>query len=245
MIVDLAGKTALVTGASRGIGLRLVERFIEANAAKVYAVCIDGEGLAKLKERLPQVETVQVDLSKWDETVEKLSPLDPVHALVNCAGVVEYTKTGEVTEKAFDFHLDINTKACLNVAQIVCNKLVATGQQGAVVNISSIAAQKHPPDHLAYSVSKAALDHLTHVLAIDYGRHGIRVNSVNPTVVATPMGVKMWSDPAKSKPLLDRTPLGRFNTPDDIADVCLYLLSDKAAMLNGVILPVDGGYNLC
>ncbi|XP_053206629.1 L-xylulose reductase-like [Panonychus citri] len=245
MNVNLKGKNVLVTGASRGIGLRLVERFVEAEAAKVYAVCIDGEALEKLKESLPSVETLIVDLSKWEETRERLSSLDIVHCLVNCAGVVEYTETGQITEAQWDFHFDVNTKAILNVSQIICNKLIAAGEKGSVVNISSIASHRFTPNHLVYSASKAAVDNITCTMAVDYGRKGIRVNSINPTVVSTPMGAKMWSDPAKSGPLLERTPTGRFNTTDDIADLILFLLSERAAMLNGVVLPIDGGYSRC
>jgi len=97
-------------------------------------------------------------------------------------------------------------------------------------------------DHAAYCASKGALDQLTRVMAIELGPHGIRVNAVNPTVTLTPMGEMAWSDPAKSEPMRARIPLGHFARPRDVAHAVAYLLSDGAAMVHGVMLPVDGGF---
>ena len=99
-------------------------------------------------------------------------------------------------------------------------------------------------DHAAYCASKAGLDGLTRVMAVELGPLGIRVNTVNPTVTLTPMGAKAWSDEAKAASMLRRIPFGRFADPDDIAEVILFLLSDAAAMVHGVSLPVDGGYGI-
>ena len=98
------------------------------------------------------------------------------------------------------------------------------------------------PDHAAYCASKGALDQLTRVMAIELRPQGIRTNSVNPTVVLMPMGQRAWSDPAKSEPMLARTPLGCFAQPQDLAQAVAYLLSDGAGMINGTTLFVDGGF---
>ena len=98
------------------------------------------------------------------------------------------------------------------------------------------------PDHAAYCASKAGLDGLTRVMAKELGPKGIRVNGLHPTVTLTPMAIKAWSDPAKAAGMMNRIPLGRFAESADIAEVILFLLSDEAAMINGVSLPVDGGY---
>jgi NAD(P)-dependent dehydrogenase (short-subunit alcohol dehydrogenase family) len=97
-------------------------------------------------------------------------------------------------------------------------------------------------DHAAYCASKGALDAMSRVMANELGRQGIRVNCVNPTVTLTPMAVKAWSDPAKADPMLSRIPLGRFLEPEDVAEVILFLLSDAASSLNGLTMPVDGGF---
>ena len=120
--------------------------------------------------------------------------------------------------------------------------LVAEGRKGAIVNVSSVSAFIGFRDHAAYCASKAGLDGLTRVMAVELGPHGIRVNTVNPTVTLTPMAIKAWSDEAKAASMLRRIPLGRFAEPDDVAEVILFLLSDAAAMVHGVSLPVDGGY---
>jgi len=96
--------------------------------------------------------------------------------------------------------------------------------------------------HAAYCASKAGLDQLTKVMAVELGKHGIRVNAVNPTVVMTEMGKRAWSDPEKGGPMLRRIPLGRFAQCEDIASVVCFLLSDAAGMLNGLALPIDGGF---
>lgn len=138
--------------------------------------------------------------------------------------------------------LDVNVKSVINVTQQVSNKMKQTGKKGSIVNVSSQASLKALKDHLVYCASKGALDQITRVCALELGVHGIRVNSVNPTVVETDMGKMAWSDPAKAEPMLARIPLNKFATIADVVDSVCFLLSDKANMLNGVILPIDGGF---
>lgn len=121
-------------------------------------------------------------------------------------------------------------------------KLIASGKGGSIVNISSQASMSALKDHLAYGLSKAALDQVTRIYALELGPHNIRVNSVNPTVTMTDMAKVGWSDPVKAANMLSKIPLGRFAEPQEVVDTVLFLLSDKANMINGVILPIDGGY---
>ena len=100
-------------------------------------------------------------------------------------------------------------------------------------------------EHVVYAASKAAVDGMTRVLALELGPHNIRVNTINPTVVMTDMGRYAWSDPAKAAPMLARIPLGRFAEVIDIVNVIIFLLSDKAAMIHGAIIPIDGGVTAC
>ena len=121
--------------------------------------------------------------------------------------------------------------------------MVRLGRGGAIVNVSSQAALVALPGHISYGSSKAALDNITRVSALELGRHGIRVNSVNPTVVMTPMSAGYWGQPHIGGPFLEQMPLGRWATEDEIAAPIVFLLSDAASMITGVSLPVDGGYS--
>src|SRR5206468_6602702 len=121
-------------------------------------------------------------------------------------------------------------------------RMIERGVVGSIVNVSSMAAFQALPQHAAYAASKAGLDQLSKVMAVELGPYGIRVNSINPTVVMTEMGKRAWSDPAKGGPMLARIPLGRFAECADIASVVCFVLSVAAGMLNGLALLVDGGF---
>jgi NAD(P)-dependent dehydrogenase (short-subunit alcohol dehydrogenase family) len=119
--------------------------------------------------------------------------------------------------------------------------MIANGH-GVIVNISSAAGVTALKEHAAYCASKYGLVGLSQVMALELGPHNIRVNVVAPTVVMTEMGIKVWSDPAKSEPMLAKIPLHRFAQPVNIADAVMFLASEEASMINGVVLCVDGGY---
>jgi NAD(P)-dependent dehydrogenase (short-subunit alcohol dehydrogenase family) len=164
--------------------------------------------------------------------------------LVNCAGTTVLSSFVHTDPAEFDRVLGVNTRAPMIIGQIVVRDWLRRGAGGSVVNVSSDAALRAVADHTAYCASKAALDAITRVMALELGPLGIRVNSVNPTVTMTPMGVLAWSDPAKADPVKARIPLGRFLDPDEIAETILFLLSDEASMISGVSLPVDGGLSI-
>ena len=136
----------------------------------------------------------------------------------------------------------INARGAAMMARHVAQGMLRDGRAGSIVNVSSQASLVALDEHLAYCASKAALDAITRSLCLELGPSGIRVNSVNPTVTLTPMAERAWSDPAKSGPMLAAIPLRRFATPEDVARPILFLLSDAAAMISGVSLPIDGGY---
>jgi NAD(P)-dependent dehydrogenase (short-subunit alcohol dehydrogenase family) len=162
--------------------------------------------------------------------------------LVNNAGIAELQSVLDTTVESFDRLMAVNARAPLILAQEYARDCIARGRGGAIVNVSSISSFIGFADHAAYCASKGALDGLTRVMANELGRKGIRVNGVHPVVTLTPMAVKAWSDPAKSNPMLARIPLGRFVQAEEVAAAIAYLLSDAAAMVNGISLPVDGGF---
>ena len=141
--------------------------------------------------------------------------------------------------------MNVNLKAVLFTSQTVAKGMVKRGGGGSIVNVSSQASQAALLDHAVYCASKGGLDQLSRVMALELGPHNIRVNCVNPTVVMTDMGRLGWSDPKKAATMLSKIPLGKFAQVEDVVHAVLFLLSDKAAMINGVMLPVDGGFLAC
>ena len=235
-----AGKRALVTGAGKGIG-REVARMLAARGAGVVALSRSPEDLESLRAEIG-CATIAVDLADIDAARARVRDVLPVHLLVNNAAITSLESVLEARAESVRAVLDVNLMAPLFLAQVVAGDLVARGMPGAIVNVSSLAAQTGIQDHAAYCASKAGLDALTRVMALEFGPHRIRANSVNPTVTLTPMAELAWSDPEKAGRMLARIPLGRFVQPAEVAEAVCFLLSDAASMVNGVALNVDGGF---
>lgn len=142
----------------------------------------------------------------------------------------------------------MNVRAVLNVSQIVADIMIREKCGGSIVNISSQASKAPLKDHVAYCVSKGAVDAMTRVMALELGHHNIRVNTVNPTVVMSELGQRALPDPTKEKGIIDEAPLGRFGVVENVVEVedvvnaVIFLLSDASTMINGAHLPVDGGF---
>ncbi len=238
---QFAGRRALVTGAGKGIG-RAVATMLAARGADVVALGRTAADLDSLKAEIG-CDTIVADLADTEQAVAAVCTALPLDLLVNNAGISILEPALKTTSAAFEAVLRVNTWAPLRLAQVVAADLIARGQQGAIVNVSSTASARGLALHAAYCASKAGLDALTRVLAIELGAHGIRVNSVNPTVTLTPMAQRAWSDPTRSTPMLARIPLGRFVEPEEVARTVCFLLSDDAAMVNGACLEVDGGFS--
>ncbi|MGB8818802.1 MAG: SDR family oxidoreductase [Rhizobiaceae bacterium] len=238
--MEFKGKKVMLTGAGKGIGRALAE-LLAARGADVYAMTRSADDVISLRQDLG-IEAVQVDLADVKATRAAAKAGLPCDYLINNAGTTELQPFLETTAEAFDRLIAVNTRAPMIVAQEYARDRIAQGKGGAIVNVSSVASFIGIPDHAAYCASKAGLDGLTRVMAKELGPHGIRVNAVNPTVTLTPMAVKAWSDPAKAAGMLSRIPLGKFASPQDVAEVILFLLTDAAAMVNGLAMPVDGGF---
>ena len=238
--MNLEGKKVIVTGAGKGIG-RVVAEILVKRGAKVAALTRSSDDVVSLREDLG-CQAIQVDLADAKATREAACAVLPADFLINCAGTTELQSFLETTIEAFDHLIAVNTRAPMIVAQEYARSLIKEGRHGAIVNVSSVAAFVGIPDHAAYCASKGGLDGLTRVMAKELAPQGIRVNGVHPTVTLTPMAIKAWSDPEKAAGMLNRIPVGRFAESEDVAEVILFLLSDEAAMVNGISMPVDGGY---
>ncbi len=239
---DFEGKTVIVTGAGKGIGLAIA-RMLAARGAEVVAISRSQADLDALAADLG-CRIIAADLADAEATRDAARAALPADLLVNCAGTTILESFLDVKPESFDHLIAVNTRAPLIIAQEYARHRIALGGGGAIVNLSSRSSFTGFADHAAYCASKGALDAMTRVMANELGPHGIRVNCVNPAVTLTAMAVKAWSDPKKSSPMLARMPLGRFIEPDEVAEVVLFLLSDGAAMVTGVALPIDAGFGV-
>jgi L-xylulose reductase len=238
--MEFAGHRVLVTGAGKGIG-RVTAKMLADEGADVIALSRSPEDLEALKAEIG-CETIACDLADPAATRRAAQSVQPLNLLVNNAGTTRLEPFLDATEETFDWLMAVNAKAPMIIAQETARDMIRRGHKGAIVNVSSMAAFQGVPDHAAYCATKGALDAMTRVMAVELGPHGIRVNCVNPVVTLTPMAVKAWSDEAKAASMLSRIPLGRFVEPEEVASVILFLLSDKAAMVSGSQILVDGGF---
>ncbi|WP_175947759.1 SDR family oxidoreductase [Burkholderia pyrrocinia] len=244
---DFSGSRMLVTGASSGIG-RVCAVALTQAGAQVVAAARDMAALDALAGETA-CDTLRIDVGGDEHAIDAaLAAHDAFDGLVNCAGIASLEPALEVSAQHFDRVMAVNARGAALVARAVARKMIvrdgrgATHARGSIVNVSSQAALVGLPAHLSYCASKAAMDAITRVLCIELGPHGIRVNSVNPTVTLTPMARFAWSEPEKRAPMLAAIPLGRFAEPDEVVEPILFLLSDAASMISGVSLPIDGGY---
>ena len=231
----------LVTGASGGIGGATVRQLVAAGAEAI-ASGRNEEALAALAAETG-CRTLPFDLQSEDSIREALEGLD-LWGVVNCGGFGGEIATPMDTDIAvFDKVIAINARGALLVTKYASASMIRLGKGGSIVNVSSAASLVALRGHISYGSSKAALDNITRVSALELGRYNIRVNAVNPTVVMTPMSAWYWGRPEIEGPFLDIMPLGRWATEDEIAAPIVFLLSDGASMISGVTLPIDGGFS--
>jgi len=241
MELNFTGKKVLVTGAGKGIG-RALSTALWKGKAEVYALSRTQADLDSLLLECPGIHCICVDLLDLS-SVAKLEELpNDVTLLANNAGYAKLESFLEVTEESYDKVMDINVKSMLFVSQIIAKKMISNKTGGSIVNVSSQASMTALPLHTSYCTSKGAVDQLTRMMALELGPYQIRTNAVNPTVVLTDMGKIAWSDPKTGDPMKNRIPQGKFAEVEDVVHAIMYLLSNKSDMINGVTLPIDGGF---
>lgn len=239
-MTDFNGRTILVTGASGGIGGATVRHLVAAGA-KVIASGRNVEHLDAIAAETG-AEPLPFDLTSEDSIRGAIEGRD-IWGVVNSGGWGgEIASPQETDIDVFDKVISINARGSLLVTKYASREMIRQERGGAIVNVSSQASLVALSGHISYGSSKAALDNITRVSALELGKYGIRVNAVNPTVVMTPMSAWYWGRPDIEGPFLEAMPLGKWATEDDIAGPITFLLSDAAGMISGVSLPIDGGY---
>ncbi len=241
-MANLAGKKIVVTGATSGIGRAIVDELLKSGTY-VYGVGFGEDVIAELNN-LENCEAVELDVTNEKEVERFVATLPGVDGLVNSAGISILEPVLEFKKESLEKVLGVNLIGTLIMSREIAKSMIKNKIAGSIVNLSSQASIIGLKEHLSYCSSKGAIDSATMVMCMELGEYNIRVNAVNPTVTMTAMGKMAWSDPAKSKPVLDAMPLGRFAEPEEIARPVLFLLSNDASMISGVALPVDGGYTI-
>lgn len=242
----LKDKVALITGGSRGIGFATADRFLQEGAVVILTASSQGSAdraVAQLKEKHPSgtVAWISPDLSSLESVrtafQEATSVYGCIDILVNNAGVSESTPFMEYTEETFDKVMDLNIKGVFNATRAAAECMVARGE-GVILSTSSMVSISGQPSGFAYPASKFAVNGLTVSLARELGPMGIRVNAVAPGITETDM---MKAVPKEViDPMIARIPLRRLGQPEDIANAFVFLASDEAAYITGVVLSVDG-----
>ncbi|EID15420.1 GolD/DthD family dehydrogenase [Mycolicibacterium phlei] len=242
----LTGKVALVTGGAAGIGAAIAAAYAR-KGARVAVVDLDEQGAVAAARALPtECRGFRCDVADPDSVRDAvdavLAAFGRIDILVNSAGVVMLAPAAELSEKAWDTTIDVNLKGTFLMCQAVGTAMRAAGG-GAIINMASQAATVALDQHVAYCASKFGVVGVSKVLAAEWGRDGVRVNTISPTVVLTELGRKAWEGP-RGDALKQQIPTGRFALPDEVAAAAVYLASDAAAMVNGADLLIDGGYTI-
>lgn len=241
----LDGKRALVAGASSGIGLACAVALGEAGA-DVTLAARRVDALDALVDEMTgagmSANALPLDVSDVAGTQAAVASNGPFDILVNSAGLARHSPALDTTETDFDAVADLNVKGAYFLTQAVAKGLVTAGKPGSLINISSQMAHVGGIDRAAYCATKHAVEGFTKSMAIEWGKAGIRVNTICPTFILTALTRPTFEDPAKRAWIEEKIKLGRPGDVEDIMGAVVFLASQASAMVTGTSLLVDGGW---
>lgn len=242
---DLAGKRALVTGASSGIGLAGAVALAERGARVVLAARrqeVLREIAAQMRTRGWQADVLALDVSDISATSEAVATQGPFDILLNSAGLTRHSSALDTMAEDFDAVMNINLRGAYFLSQAVAKGLIAAGKSGSLINISSQMGHVGGLDRAVYCASKFAVEGFTKAMALEFGPAGIRVNTICPTFILTDLTRPSFEDPEKRAWILSKIKLGRPGEVEDIMGAVVYLASDAAKLVTGTAMMVDGGW---
>ena len=243
----LDGRRALITGGGRGIGLAAAAALAEAGAHVTLTARTSSEieeAAETIRSDGGSADAIVLDMLDTAAVRNVVETTDPFDILINNAGTNRPKTMSETTEDDFDAVLDLNLRAAYFVAQAVTDTMLAAKIPGSIINISSQMGHVGGPLRTVYCSSKWAIEGLTKSLAMELGSHGIRVNSIAPTFIETPLAKEMLKDPAFREAVLSKIKLSRTGQVEDLMGAIVFLASDAAAMITGASLLVDGGWTI-
>lgn len=241
----LDGKRALVTGASSGIGLAAAAALAQAGAEVLMVARREAELLAARDAILAaggQAGTLVLDITDLAATAGEITAHGPFDLMVNSAGLARHSPALDTSPEDFDAAMALNLRAAYFLTREVARGLIRAGKPGSLINISSQMGHVGGPDRAVYAASKHALEGMTKAMAIEWGPHGIRVNTLCPTFIRTPLAEQTLRDPARRAWIEAKIKLARLGEVTDIMGPVVFLASDASALVTGTHLLVDGGW---
>ena len=241
----LDGKRALVTGAGRGIGLAAAAALADAGAAVTLTARTETEikdAAAEIRARGGTADAVALDVTDLHDMRQMVAAREPFDILVNNAGSNRPGPFVDVKVEDFDYVMELNVRAAFFVAQAVARQLIATKRPGSIINVSSQLGHVGWARRTIYCASKHAVEGFTKALALELAANAIRVNSIAPTFIETPMTRPFLADQAFKKSVLDKIKLGRLGQVEDVMGAIVFLASDASSLMTGTSLLVDGGW---
>ena len=241
-------KVAVITGGASGIGFAIAKKFVQNNIQTLLV----GRNRTKLRHACDELGKLSscfvCDLTRLHDIPEMVQKIidqyGRIDILVNNAGIHLKKSIAEVTDEEYQNVILTNQTSVFSLTRAVAG-FMQEQKKGSILNISSMASMYGLPFVIAYTASKAAIEGMTRAMAVELSPSGIRVNCIAPGFIRTNMSsVALDKDPERKKRVLSRTPLGRLGKPEEVADAALFLVSDAASFITGVVLPVDGGNSI-
>lgn len=241
----ISGKIAVITGAGSGIGAAVATAFA-SKGAQVVLLDLNAQAVESMAASLENAKSWVCDVTDAASVENVISQVEAdfgrIDILVNSAGIVDLAPAEELTQSAWQRTLDVNLTGSFNTCQAVGKRMIRQ-KSGKIVNLASQAGTVAIDGHVAYCASKFAIIGMSKTMALEWGPHGITVNTISPTVVLTELGRKAWEGP-KGEALKKEIPTGRFAEPEEIAAAAVFLSSPASDMINGADLLVDGGFTI-